>query len=493
MKKKGLLVGTVITVLLTLTACGNDEKTWKEEPRAVAEVEESTTEEVFEEEPQTITKIEEVSEEETQEIQETEEPSEEPETAPAEIVQEEYHYVTLLRDMIRYPKAYWEVWEDRNKPEDNQFAIVDINSDGVKELLVRHDDHGVSNGDEFKSIDIYQYQDVIDTFSYAEPEFYRDGTILQKFSGNFGESGWDVHKNTDYVSAFRILDKSKPAYYFDDDFPIDKDTDGDGIVYAWYDYRNGYTTEGQYMTEQEYNAKLAETVSGTEKLDIKWHNLTEENMFHVINPVLTSEDRKLFDSIPVVRAYLFEQCCLLGYKTVDETDIDEFFDYYFARAKLGGIEGEWEFEDFFKSILPSAQFITDEEDSAIYQFRIDELVHFYKEAFQREITMDEIISESQKEFPSYHVDLEGGYIECSFFLIEGSTAFEAVPLKIERQDNTLMITGIGFMGFDNDPCEYTYKFRCTLQKNENSPLHGYTVTDSAVEKVMEIDMGTRIG
>lgn len=239
------------------------------------------------------------------------------------IAQEDYYYAAILHDMIQYPDKYWEQWEDRNIPENNQFAIIDINSDGTKELLVQYDDHWVPSSEEFKSIDIYWYRDVIDTISYVTPEFYKDGTILEKTSGNFGEAGWDIYKNGEPVLRMSILDKSKPAYYFDDDFPTDKDTDGDGIVYAWHGYENGYPTEEQYVTKAEYHAKMNETIRGTEKLEIAWHGITGENIVKAINPALSNEDISIFHATADAEACLYEKSCLVGPESEDEEKLFE--------------------------------------------------------------------------------------------------------------------------------------------------------------------------
>lgn len=219
---------------------------------------------------------------ETQEVQETEVIVEEKavEDSTAEITQEEYCYAILLRDMMNHPNIYWPYKE--NIPENNRFAVIDINDDGVKELLVEYDSCAADRDEEFKYIDIYQYNNNMCTIMAQGPEFYKDGTIIDIYISEYKKSHAWILNNYEDVSVVDIIDNSKLPCAFDDEFPTEMDTDGDGIVYIWYDYVNDYPTERQYISEEEYNARLAKERRGKERVNITWDYITEENIDKLI-------------------------------------------------------------------------------------------------------------------------------------------------------------------------------------------------------------------
>ena len=190
-----------------------------------------------------------------------------------EVPIENYYYAGLLRNMIEAPELFWSKSAcDFNKAETNEFAIVDNNNDGEKELLVQYDD--LTPGAWVRSIDIFQKDSLIKVLAFertyskyyqANTEFYRDGTIITQ-SDLDGYLYLVGYKNNVQIAEAYVWDKSLPENYYDGEFPAEYDKNGDGKVYVWRDYENGLQIREVYLTDEEYDKKIAGLTEGKEKL-----------------------------------------------------------------------------------------------------------------------------------------------------------------------------------------------------------------------------------
>lgn len=198
-------------------------------------------------------------------------------------------YVVRLKDIMKFPDNYWGLWSVINVTEQNQFAIVDINNDGVEELLIKYNGAAADIEEEFQYIDIYSYNDLKNTIIAQEVEFYTDGTIVDIYTSEYRRSDTYIYKNFEITDYIMILDQNKIEYSIDLDFPQEEDTDGDGIVHIWYDEPDNIPVEEQYISEEEYQERLAGIRKGKEQIDILWYQITERNIEDIIYNYLYKE------------------------------------------------------------------------------------------------------------------------------------------------------------------------------------------------------------
>lgn len=451
MKKKSLAFLFIASMLISITACGKSE-----------EVENEPVEEV-------------------QAQAEVEEPVEEEKVINAEITDEDYFYACILDSCICAPYSYWEVWGDRNITENNEFAIVDIDSDGTKELLVKFDSHAVSSADEYKKICVYQDGKVTNSVFADNAEFYCDGTIFVDYIFDSGERDISFYLNNEMIAYAYILDKDIPndLYYEEHVFPDDKDADGDGIIYVWNDWKNNFPTEDVYLTEDEYNTKVTEMLAGKEKVDIDWNYITKESISHTINPALSDEDINFFEALPSIKVAMETECISSIFD--NEYNIEEFMgDYFFCNNRNIVDNKGKEYKDYFDEVLPSTKLINEDFEELTFQVKVDEIKRLYKEGLNRDITDHEIPGNIYQDESGNNVV---NYIIDTISLVFN---FDILPLSIEKQEDTLIINGVCYYTIDYDN-EYGIKFSCILKENENSPLDGYTVLDCSIEKLFTFD------
>ena len=115
-------------------------------------------------------------------------------------------YVVRLKDIMKYPDNYWGLWSSINITEHNQFAIEDINGDGVEELLVKYNSGAADREEEFQYIDIYSYNELKNTIMAQEVEFYTDGTIVDIYTSEYRRSDTYIYENFELTNQVMILD-----------------------------------------------------------------------------------------------------------------------------------------------------------------------------------------------------------------------------------------------------------------------------------------------
>ena len=200
------------------------------------------------------------------------------ETEKSEALEPYACYVVILKDIMKFPDNYWGLWSSINITEQNQFAIEDINGDGVEEMLVKYNSAAADREELFPYIDIYSYSELKNTIMAQEVEFYTDGTIIDIFTSEYRKSETNIYENFATSKQVVILDKNKIDYSIQLDFPEEQDTDGDGVVYILYEEPENIPVEEQYISEEEYQAMLAKIRKGKEQIDITWYQITERNI-----------------------------------------------------------------------------------------------------------------------------------------------------------------------------------------------------------------------
>lgn len=170
---------------------------------------------------------------------------------------------------------------------DNRFAIYDIDQDGQEELIVQYSTACMAGMVET----IYKYQAEGNTVAKELSQFpalhYYDNILIQAdWSHNQGMAGefWpytlfqydpesDTYKQIAMVDAW---DKEYfPTDYKGNAFPDDIDTNKDGIVY--YIMTDEYELENAVNTK-DYNTWRDSYLIGAKELQPPYQNLTEENI-----------------------------------------------------------------------------------------------------------------------------------------------------------------------------------------------------------------------
>ncbi|MCM1220934.1 MAG: hypothetical protein NC548_41255 [Lachnospiraceae bacterium] len=395
--------------------------------------------------------------------------------------EEEYYYTGLLKTMIYEPTIFWEQWsaiENMNVPEYNYYAILDIDADGVKELLIERDNISPRVGPG-RVIDVYK-ENMVHSYFGSNAEFYADGIVVD--SDLFMEdsdthyitfykdyeilAGSQIHKNVDSLTDEVMLRDGKSLK--------DMDTDHDGVVYVWNDFsinEQGYV-ETSYLTPEEYQAKMEEMLGGKEKLKISWWFITEDNL-----PQAAGEDSHLLDSMPLILKYIYAD----SVSEYPVSALDYLFFYHFYYYKLGDgaeyTEDSNRYKYILQDILPSARWISEEEERFItYNVRFDDIKTLSKEGFQQDILIEDFVAEDEWSV----TDLGDGTVNITFDVQGMGDSFAVQILEAERADDKIRIKGIC-----NDYIEGSavviLRFDCTLQENEASPLDGYSIVDYTSE------------
>lgn len=198
-------------------------------------------------------------------------------------------YNELLRDMIRYPKKYYDSNAYMNY---NQFAIADINDDGIDELIVCF--IGLSMAEQYmgvwtfdRSIGRVRYFDTLGAYS----AFYKTGYVRSDASHNHGpgETIWPY-------SVFQINTKNSSFDYFaqawcaDLDYCLNfsyfdyyrymNDVDNDGILFF---FRFSYEPDDREnpITYRQYLNYQSQYIPDESEIKLNYYYITEQNIKNV--------------------------------------------------------------------------------------------------------------------------------------------------------------------------------------------------------------------
>ncbi len=171
----------------------------------------------------------------------------------------------------------------------NQFAVCDVDADGIEELLISYCD-STTAGMVFY---IFQYDIATDTFVEELSEFpsvmlFEGGYLTVGISHNQGMAGgfwpYSIYRYDGTTDSYRQIafidawdEEMFPADYEGNPFPADIDTSDSGFVY--YIYRDGnYDEDTAPVDETEHQKLVDETYGGREEMEIEYLDLTIENV-----------------------------------------------------------------------------------------------------------------------------------------------------------------------------------------------------------------------
>lgn len=170
--------------------------------------------------------------------------------------------------------------------EDNQFALCDVNGDGVDELIVRFTTAPMAGNTEV----IYAFQKADGTLKQiltASPNltYYMNGIIKEDWShgSELASEGYWPYTLYQYNAAEGSFEElaqvnmwSKAVATVDykgDPYPDDIDTEGAGTVFIL-----GGPDEVKTVSKSDYEQWLADTMGDPAELDIPYQALSEENI-----------------------------------------------------------------------------------------------------------------------------------------------------------------------------------------------------------------------
>lgn len=242
-----------------------------------------------------------VASEETERSKETELLEETEFSEKAELSEEErQEYVSAYRDaletflqdqMLPDKTTQWSLVEGMGEMEENSFAISDVDSDGVPELvlhLVTAPMAGMLEG-------IYQYDPQTkelkeELLGFTSAEYYEGGLLKMWWSHNQGLAGdsfwpytifeYDTESGTyEFTANVDAWDKTlSETDYEGNTYPEDVDKEGAGIVYLITEKGEDDKNQETVMDKKTFEAWEFETFDPDKILEIPYKAMTEEEI-----------------------------------------------------------------------------------------------------------------------------------------------------------------------------------------------------------------------
>lgn len=171
-------------------------------------------------------------------------------------------------------------WEDR--PNENEFCIVDVDGDGVEEMIVALTTTYVAGMRE----EVYEYD--LDTqmmrkelLEFPYVTYFDNGMILAGWSHNQSYADfWPYNiyrydmEGDEYLSMGRVTAWQKELR--PEGYPEDVDVSGTGMVYS-ITYGDEYTGEYDY-DQLQYDQFYEEIFGGANEIEMQWHLITKEEL-----------------------------------------------------------------------------------------------------------------------------------------------------------------------------------------------------------------------
>lgn len=188
-------------------------------------------------------------------------------------------YAAILSDCANGILPFGKSFEKSgyNDDNDDKYAIYDIDSDGIQELILLITD---TNSASMMEV-VYEYNINTETLTeqlqgYPDCTYYDNGIIEEPISHNqgLGTTIWpyNLYKYTgnnqyQYIISIDSWDKSAYPYGYvgDDVFPDDKDKDDNGIVIIIQD-----ETESYICDDDEYKMQLKSILNGASPISLNW-------------------------------------------------------------------------------------------------------------------------------------------------------------------------------------------------------------------------------
>lgn len=237
----------------------------------------------------------------SEELEKLEEDTENSEEDILEISEEENEvYQALLMELVEtgvFPATQGVQCD--GMPYENTYAILDVDNDGKNELLINY-----GNGNSMAGMVLYIYdydraskEVYVEHSGFPDMTFYENGYIKEGASHNHGRSNLDdfwpyslyqYDAEMDKYEVLANIDAWQCKMYEgaepDPEFPLEKDLDGDGIVY--YDLSEDYYNPTMIMDKEEYEKWCEQHFTGTQKglEEITWQPIIIEEEYYEIFP-----------------------------------------------------------------------------------------------------------------------------------------------------------------------------------------------------------------
>ena len=192
-------------------------------------------------------------------------------------------YAELLNDIHDNPTKYIENMEKNEDIEDDKFAIVDINQDGINELIVSfveacgiYPHTGIWTFDS-SSKSIIECANIGETYEYFSNgvikiplnSYYFYGKTISPYNlVKYDEISKKYISFAEVSCADSEIDTSEKFY------STEKDLDNDGVIY----YFKVDGEEAKPLTLEEYSELVKKYVPEEKKIEIEWYKLTNENI-----------------------------------------------------------------------------------------------------------------------------------------------------------------------------------------------------------------------
>lgn len=185
-------------------------------------------------------------------------------------------YAAILSDCVNGILPFGKSFE-KSGYTDDKYAIYDIDSDGIQELILSITD---TNSASMMEV-VYEYNSNTETFTeqfqgYPDCTYYDNGVIEVPMSHNqgLGTTIWPYslyqytgNNQYQYIMSIDSWDKSAYPYGYagDDVFPHDKDKDGNGIVIIIQDETKSYICD-----DDEYKMQLESILNSAAPISLNW-------------------------------------------------------------------------------------------------------------------------------------------------------------------------------------------------------------------------------
>ncbi len=176
--------------------------------------------------------------------------------------------------------------------DDNHFAISDVDGDGTQELIFNFSTSNMAGMCEV----VYGYDDTTGVLyekfvEWVNTTYYSNGFVRASFSHNHGKDpegrGTWPYALYEYDAdgaryEIRYYVESWDGHVYEEGFPIELDTDKDGILY--YILEEGETVDSDgvvALNQEEYDAWVEETIPEWCRMDVAYRPLTEESIGNI--------------------------------------------------------------------------------------------------------------------------------------------------------------------------------------------------------------------
>lgn len=252
--------------------------------------------------------------------------------------------------------------------EFNKYAILDIDADGIEELILDKTD-GTYLAVDGTTETVYEYDLDTDTLvteldislTTDATQYYSDGVVRLNATRLIGHGMGD---NMYYSVLVYNLQKDEYEIRFSvdtwerdfisEDFPEEHDKDGDGIVYWLEDYAD--ETQSGYIDNAEYEAWYQSCFGGMKQIEIPWQTIASEKYKEYTNVYISFlldkiKQKQLPEQTDMGLVYVENGD---SFKAVEEMLSASFTVEFVEMGEGFGMEGLIEGESFYRSIWENA-------------------------------------------------------------------------------------------------------------------------------------------